>query len=365
MNRLSRIKIKLPKEYQGFLITNPVSIYYLTGLKTTSLQETESILLITPKQSYLIVPALYAEAAKKLVLDPSIKLIVDTEKKSLLTIGMNLLPEKPTLLIEENHLPTSVYFILKEKYQANPLPSKQLIEIMREIKSEEEIKLIQKSINITDQTIDQTIQWLQSIDYTTVTELAVADKIRTISTSLGGEGLGFDTIIASGKNTSQPHYIPQNKKLEKNAPLLIDMGILHKGYTGDLTRTIFLGKPPIEFRKYYTLVVNAQKYAVSLYQENIDTGNIQNKVVSYFTKQQVDSLFTHSIGHGIGLNIHENPHFSPKFSSVLKNNMIVTVEPGLYLENKFGIRIEDVVQIQGKKPKILSSSKYKNLFVIP
>ena len=361
---IRQIQKSLANTIGAFLVTNPINIYYLTGLRTASPTETESVFLVTKDQSYLIVPTLYEEAAKNLPLDSCVELIIDTERKGLLTTSMNLLPKQPSILIEDNHLSTSVYLTLKEKFHANPLPAKQIIESFRAIKTDSEIKLIQKAVDITDQTLDAVVQWITSLDYTKITETEVAEKIRSISFSLGGEGLGFDTIVASGKNTSQPHYIPQNKKLEKNAPLLIDMGIMYQGYTGDLTRTLFLGKPNAKFRKYYTLVEEAQKFAISQYVKGRQTSDIQIAVVEYFKKVKVDSLFTHSIGHGIGLQIHENPHFSPKAGSELQNNMIVTVEPGLYLEGKFGIRIEDVIQIHDNTPKILSSKKYRDLSLV-
>ena len=158
-----------------------------------------------------------------------------------------------------------------------------------------------------------------------------------------------------GKNSSIPHAVPTDKKIEKNEVLLIDFGCKYKGYCSDCTRTIYLGKAPDEFKENYFFVLSEQEQLLKNLREGVNLKNeIGERVYSY--NQKGYSLF-HSFGHGVGLEIHEPPVLSHKKDYILKKNMVITDEPGVYFPGKYGIRIEDTILVENMWSTRLTKSE--------
>ena len=157
------------------------------------------------------------------------------------------------------------------------------------------------------------------------------------------EGLAFDTIVASGENTSKPHAVPGERKIQKNDIITIDMGCRVEGYCSDMTRTFFVGNIPEEAKKVYDLVLKNQIQTQEEFKDGASTRQLTKMVENDF-KLNGYSLI-HSLGHGVGLEIHEPPFINYKTDFTLKENMVITNEPGIYIPGKFGVRIEDTVQI--------------------
>src|SRR5690606_14615612 len=160
--------------------------------------------------------------------------------------------------------------------------------------------------------------------------------------------------------SSQPHYKSGYTKIEDNNVLLIDMGIKYKGYSGDLTRTFWIGDSVNkEFNRIYQIVIECNNECISEVKEEVDFFKIHRKAVEIFKKYNLEDKFIHSIEHSIGLDIHEKLFRNKKGEGTLKENMIVTIEPGLYFPDKFGIRIEDYILVQKDSSLILNSANYK------
>ncbi|MEM5881371.1 MAG: M24 family metallopeptidase [Candidatus Aenigmatarchaeota archaeon] len=173
------------------------------------------------------------------------------------------------------------------------------------------------------------------------------------------DSLSFEPIVAGGNNSSIPHYKRSNYKIEKNNVLLIDFGVKYKGYVSDMTRTIRIGNNVSnEFKRAYNIVSNAQDLAISecKFKNKKLAGEIHKKVVNFINSTEFKNKFLHGTGHGIGLDIHELPYLNIKSKDVLVGNEVVTIEPGIYLEGKFGIRIEDVIITKSGK-KLSKSTK--------
>jgi Xaa-Pro aminopeptidase len=162
---------------------------------------------------------------------------------------------------------------------------------------------------------------------------------------LGADGLAFDTIVASGGSASQPHYVPTQKHLEDNTALLIDMGVRVGGYNGDFSRTILLGKVSDEVRTVYTAVQEANDVCKKACVAGVTGKKLYELQESIYEKYDLVPRMPHSFGHGLGLEVHEAPLLRPN-DQALQKNMVVTIEPGYYVEGKFGVRIEDVVVIK-------------------
>ncbi len=368
-NKIEKLQTLIKKEKaNAIFITNQKNIAYITGFAGISPHEREATCLTTTKNIYLFLPRMYAEQGKNLsaVKNNKVKLIIDDESHGLLTIFVNYTKEKEHILLEGQNLTIAEFEKIRKKSKSlHLIPyTLGLIEQLRIKKDQQEIKNIKKTANITDQVYNTILKILKETDYTKLTELDIVDKIRTISRNLGGDGFGFDPIVACGKNSAKPHYQTNNKHLEKNQPLLLDFGITFKGYTADLTRMIFLGKPTKEYIKTYNQVLLCNKKCIEAIKPGITGKKLHQIATSFFTKHNVNKYFLHNLGHGVGLNIHEAPGIHPYSDTKLQAGMIITIEPGLYFQNKFGVRIEDLILVTKNGYKIISKNSNKNLIYI-
>ncbi len=219
------------------------------------------------------------------------------------------------------------------------------LEKLMSIKTECEIESIKKACEITQKAYYQAIKTVKK----GMTEKDLKDTLEKFTLSLGADDIAFETIVAFGANSAVPHHETGETILENNMPILVDMGCKINGYCSDLTRTAFFGKPDKEFTTAYKAVLNANLIA----EEKIALGmcfkNADKIARDYLSEKGYGEYFTHSLGHGVGLQIHEFPTLSPRGVGKIKENMVFTVEPGVYLDYKFGIRIEDTVVMQGQK----------------
>src|SRR5690606_4488529 len=210
---------------------------------------------------------------------------------------------------------------------------------------------ITQAADIADKAISAILQLIK----VGMTEKELARKLELIIEELGSEKVAFETIVASGVHTALPHHRTSNKEIVVNEPVLLDFGATVNGYCSDMTRTIFIGNPSDEYRNIYNLVLKAHDEAIRKVKTGVTGQEIHQTVLDVFGKEQV--FLPHSTGHGVGLEIHEGPRLSLGSNEILKENMVVTVEPGLYYEGKFGVRIEDLGVVTKKRYKNL----YKNL----
>ncbi len=224
---------------------------------------------------------------------------------------------------------------------ADLVPVDGRLDALREIKNDEEIEKLRTAESIGDAAFKHILGYLKE----GITERDVALELEYYMKKNGAEGLSFDTIAASGKNSSMPHAIPTDKKLENGDFLTMDFGCLYEGYCSDMTRTVAIGKTSENMRHVYDVVLRAQTEAM----KHIKAGALCNEVDAVARRVIADAgygdFFGHGLGHSVGLFIHEDPRFSPKCKEVLKPGMVITVEPGIYLPGQFGVRIEDMVAV--------------------
>lgn len=225
---------------------------------------------------------------------------------------------------------------------------------IRSVKSEEELSYLKKACDIIERAVADAFSYIKK----GMTEREVREFIIKRSLELGAEGEAFDTIVAFGKNSAVPHHETGDTVLTENVAVLIDTGIKIKGYCSDITRTAFFGTPDDEFLRAYDAVLNANLLAeknVCAGMSGIDADKIAR---DHLTEKGYGRYFTHSLGHGVGLLIHEKPYLSPKSKDYLADNKAFTVEPGVYFENKFGIRIEDTcVMKDGRAERLYKDDK--------
>lgn len=335
----------------GMIVNNPTNIRYLTDLQA------EGTLLINEKENIFITDSRYIEDVNQVL----------TIEDEINALNVSDLTENDYLSFfqlcnrvgfEERFITYSDYNNIVMKYRLKEaVETEQIIEKMRVIKDEREIENIETACNITDSC------FLYLLDFIRVgmTEKQVKYEIQKFFLENGADGEAFDTIVASGVNTSKPHAIPTDKVIENGDAVLIDFGAKYNGYCADMTRTIFVGNISDEARNLYDLVLKTQARAFSKMKNDADGRMIANNVKNEFYFNKYDLI--HALGHGVGMDVHERPVLSTRSNCILKENMVVTNEPGIYIPGKIGIRIEDTVLINNMTATNLTKSN-KNLFVI-
>ena len=218
-------------------------------------------------------------------------------------------------------------------------PLKDRIDALRCIKTEEELAYLAKAEEIGDRAFAKLLPLLKP----GMTELEAAAELEYLMKKEGAEDLGFNTIVASGLNSSMPHAIPGEKKLEAGDFITFDFGCKYKGYCSDMTRTVVLGKASEKQKEIYGVVLKAQLAALDALKAGVSGSSVDKVARDIITEAGYGDCFGHGLGHSVGLFIHENPRLSPSDDTILQAGMIETVEPGIYVPGFGGVRIEDMV----------------------
>jgi Xaa-Pro aminopeptidase len=189
-----------------------------------------------------------------------------------------------------------------------------------------------------------------------MTEIAVAAQLEFAARLAGAEGMSFETIVASGVRSALPHGRATAAKLPARGFVTLDFGVMLDGYCSDMTRTVHLGKATAEEQEVYDFVLEAQEAAVAAVAPGVTAGDVDEAARSVLRRAGLDRYFSHSTGHGVGLEIHEGPRLAAKQTQVLEQGMVITIEPGVYMTGKFGLRIEDMVLVTAKGGEVLTPS---------
>lgn len=344
--RIARLKRKMrEKGLETLLITSPQNWRYLTGFSGS-----EGILLISEKGVLLGVDFRYYEQALS---ETEGLEVVRIEGSPLETFRKRLSSlEVSHLGFESSHLSFRYYKKLKKTLKLKLIPTENIVEEMRVVKDEEEIKKIKRAIKISEIAWEKVLKTIKA----GMKERDVAAELDYCIKREGGEGVSFPTIVLSGRRSSLPHGHPGDKILKKGEVLLLDFGAIYQGYRCDLTRTVVLGRMTKRQREIYRLVFQAQKEAINRIKPGVKPSTIDRIARIVISKAGWSGSFGHGTGHGIGLEIHEAPHISPRGKGRLRKNMVFTVEPGIYIPGWGGIRIEDDVVVTGGGCEVLSHS---------
>lgn len=337
-------------DLQGLIISNPINIKYLINI------EAEGTLLLTRKDNIFLTDGRYIESVHSILTlydEVIVYNIADLSKDDFENFFMFC----ENVGFEENYVTYAKYKEYIRKYRINNLvETENIIEKERLIKDEEELENIKKACKITDECFEYILKYIKPGK----TEKQIANEIENYYKK-NAHGLAFDTIVASGENSSKPHAVPTDRKIQNQDIITIDMGCKYNGYCSDMTRTFFVGKVPEYIKNVYDLVLKVQEKALEGYKDGAST-KLLSKMVENDFKLEGYTLI-HALGHGIGLECHETPVISYKNDIFLKEKMVVTDEPGIYIPGKFGIRIEDTVQIT-KFGSIKLTNSEKNYIII-
>lgn len=320
------------------IISSELNIRYLCGFNYT-----DGYLLILPQKAYLLTDFRYIEAARKYVSDFEIIMPESdmlSELKLLLSIN-----EVKTVGIEDAHVSCAQFKTWSKKFEGITLATgaSEILTDLRTKKSDFELEQMTKAQEITDAAFEHILSFITP----NCTEIEIALELEFFMRRLGAEATAFETIAVSGMSSSLPHGVPSHQKLSRGF-LTMDFGAKYNGYCSDMTRTVVIGKADSEMKRVYNTVLSAQLAALDKIQEGASCKEIDRTAREIIDAAGFGGCFGHSLGHGVGLYIHEAPSLSPRSpdTAILCKGNTVTVEPGIYIEGRYGCRIEDMVAIR-------------------
>lgn len=328
----------------ALLVSSPASVRYLTGYAGSN-----GLVLLTRGESHFFTDPRYGLEARQ-----KISCRVHVAKKGLIPAAAAILKRKKLKKIgfESAWLPFEEYAQFKEDL---PLgfslqPVGRILEQQRMIKSAAEAALIRRSVALNSQAFAAILKRIKP----GVTEQGVAAALDYEMRCRGAEKPAFETIVATGVRSALPHAHPTARPLAANELLLIDMGATLDGYSSDMTRMVFAGRPSRRIRDLYGAVLEAQLAAIDAVRPGIAAGKIDAAARAVLKKHGLDREFLHSTGHGLGLEIHEPPRIGKRDQTTLQPGMAITIEPGAYLPDLGGVRIEDTVLVTAGGCEVLT-----------
>ncbi len=350
--RISRLRASLEKhELDGALISNPQNRRYLSGFTGSA-----GYLLITPDDAVIATDFRYYEQSATQAPDFRLHKVIsggfDAWFPQLFSGlgGKKIGFEAGDLTVAAHQQVKKSLSTLSGAEQPKLAPTTNLVEGLRLYKEPGEIEALQRAVDLGDAAFSHVAQRVEP----GWTEKQVAWEIEKYVREHGGDGLSFDTIVAGGPWGAMPHAYPRDRKLEPGEGVVIDMGCDVGGYMSDLTRTIVLGKPDDQFKKVYDIVLTAQLTAEEMVKPGMLGEECHMVAHNVIDAAGYGETFGHGLGHGIGLQVHEAPRVARTSNDELQDNMVFTIEPGIYITGWGGVRIEDMVVLENGKARIMS-----------
>lgn len=348
-------------ELDALFISSVSNIVYLTGYDGFSREEREAYLLITKRKRYLFTDGRYSEAVRRDIPD---FVLVETTSLSPFLQNVEKIITKLKLTdigIEIDDLRVSEYKSLSPLFHKKRAVT---LSKLREKKDEQEVSKIKKACLIGDKTYEYMLKRIQPEQ----TEKQIAAEMEYVMKRQNAES-SFRTIVATGRNAAIPHHMTSEKKIQKNQFLLFDFGVRCNYYCSDMTRTVVIGKASEEQKKIYQTVLNAQQTAIDYIQEQLFlkkpvSAEKADTVAREYILSAGYPTIPHSLGHGIGIDVHELPRLSPHAKSILTEGMVFSIEPGIYIPELGGVRIEDLFTIQNNKLIQLTKAPKKELLEV-
>lgn len=345
-NRVERLLEKMSAAgIDTLFITDEKNLHYYSGF-----YKGEGYLVINKNRLVVVTDSRYTEYASLVCKGFDVKNIACVKPSDFTT-------EYEICGFEDKSISYAKYTELAANIK-NLKPVGNITDSLRETKDEDEIKLIKKAANISDMAFSHICSFIAE----GVTEKQIAAEIDSFMKKNGADDIAFSTIAASGTRASLPHAIPTHEKVKKGDFIVLDFGCTVGGYCSDITRTVAVGEVSEEKREIYNAVFSAQQIALNSLKAGV-SGEYVDKLARDYLNKRYKGAFAHSLGHSVGLYIHEAPNLSPKNKLPIRENTVITVEPGVYLEGNTGVRIEDLTLVKQNGCEILSHST-KELLIL-
>ncbi len=352
--RITALRSKLQEKKLGALISSHLpTIRYLCGFSGS-----HSVIVVTTAGSFFLTDFRYKE---------QIQTEVTADKKFICKGNLFESKELRSILLplqhvgfEKDHLSVAGLLDLQKKSSGKKfVPTEGMVEDLCGIKDDDELTLIKKAVDISDIVFQKILGMIKP----GISELELSAEISYYHKKFGAENDAFDTILATGIRGALPHGRASDKKIREGEFVTLDFGCIYQGYHSDMTRTVCVGRPSAEMKSVYSIVLTAQTQAISAMRKSVAAKKIDSIARHHIASKGYGKFFGHSLGHGVGLEIHEHLRLSQASKDRLFSGNVVTVEPGIYLPGKFGVRIEDMVVVRNTGCEILTSSP-KELIIL-
>ena len=331
MKRVDNVREKLEElDLDALLVTNMYNVRYLANFTGTT-----GLVVITKEEAYFVTDFRYTEQAaaqaqgfeiiknEGLIYEEVAKIV---KKDNIQNLGF-----------EDTNITYATFTKINEIIDCELKPVTGLVEKLREVKTEDEIEIIQEAVNIAEKGFDYILGFVKP----GITEIEVANELDFYMRKLGATEVSFDTIVASGIRSAMPHGVASDKIIENGDMVTIDFGCYYKGYVSDMTRSFAVGDPGEQLKEIYEIVYQANKKVAEVAKAGMTGAELDAVARDYITEHGYGESFGHTTGHGIGLEIHEGPAISFRNEEALVENNVITNEPGIYIPGLGGVRIED------------------------
>ncbi|HUG17235.1 MAG TPA: Xaa-Pro peptidase family protein [Thermomicrobiales bacterium] len=341
----------------GLLVTHPSNRVYLTGFTGEDIAPNESSghLLITATAATLVTGSVNTTQAESQA--PHIRVI--TREGAWSEADAKVIAESGAKRIgyESQAMLDGVFRGVNEELEKSALaiawePADGIVESFRAVKSPSEVALLRRAFEITNAAFERVAPTIQIGD----SEWDVSWRIHMAMVELGAEGPSFPTIVAAGTHAARPHHEPGKRRIRQGEPIVIDMGARYQGYCADLTRTVWFGNPDPTLQEVYPVVAEAVEQVLERIQPGMSGTDMDAAARDFITSRGYGDAFTHGLGHGVGVRVHEAPSASKQSKDVLAAGNVITVEPGVYLPDWGGVRVEDVVLITEDGIEVLTTA---------
>ncbi|ANS73569.1 metallopeptidase [Paenibacillus yonginensis] len=333
------------------LITDPKHVYYLTGFASNPHERFLGAVYKRGDEPFLVVPAL-DEAAARAASDVD-QIMTHTDTDNPYALLKQALKGHPGIIgLEKNNLSVTRYEALQAELQfAEARDIGDWLQSMRVIKSAEEVHKLQHAVHLIEEVLKQGLTKVQI----GMTETELVAEIEFLMRKAGAEGPSFDTMVLSGEKTALPHGVPGTRKIQAGDLLMFDMGVYAAGYASDITRTFAVGELSDELTRMYNTVLAANEAAIAAIKPGVTFGSIDQAARDVIAEAGYGPYFLHRLGHGLGIDVHEYPSVHGDNQDLLQAGNVFTVEPGIYLPGKGGVRIEDDVLVTEQGVSVLTS----------
>ncbi len=343
MNRVEKLRAHFPEGVDAFLTSNEKTCFYLSEFMYS-----DGMLFVTKEDAIVFTDGRYIEAAEQEVVGCRVSTFNRFAEMRTMISAQNI----KKIGYEDDLL--TVAELERFKSQLAPcefVPMGSIVRELAEYKEEKEMAFVREAQKITDEAYAAVLALLRP----DMTEMEVAAELEYQMKKRGAIGPSFETIAVSGTNSARPHGVPRPVTLEKGF-LTMDFGCYYKGYASDMTRTVVIGKADEEMKKIYNTVLTAQKAAIDAVRDGILGAELDKVARDIIYKAGYEGCFGHGLGHGVGIYIHEAPKVNANGRTPLTKGHIFTIEPGIYIKGKYGVRIEDMIQMTENGPVDITGS---------
>ncbi|MFW5433297.1 M24 family metallopeptidase [Paenibacillus apiarius] len=347
----SLMKAMEKESLPAMLITDPKHVYYLTGFACDPHERFLGLIVSQHEEPVLIVPALDEDKAASASSVKRIATHADTDNPYDL-LKQHLSQGLPLLGIEKNHMSLHRFEALDHAVQAQRYADAgPILQSMRLIKTEDELARMKDAVNLIEDVLRQGVSKVR----TGMTEIEVVAELEYLMKKLGADGPSFSTMVLAGENSALPHGIPGTRIIQEGELLLFDLGVYLNGYASDITRTFAVGEVNAACKEIYDTVLAANEAAIAAVKPGVTFGSLDRTARQVITEKGYGQYFTHRLGHGLGIDVHEYPSIHDQNEDRLQAGMAFTIEPGIYVPQVAGVRIEDDVAVTETGVKVLTS----------